>query len=42
MADYGGTLRSAEDVHLMALANLRSDYAAIASTDEVLALHVSG
>jgi nicotinamidase-related amidase len=37
MADFGGTLRSAEEVHLMALANLRSDYAAIASTAEVLA-----
>lgn len=37
MADFGGTLRSAEEVHLMALANLRSDYAAIASTADVLA-----
>jgi nicotinamidase-related amidase len=40
MADYGGTLRRAEEVHLMALANLRSDYAAIASTADVLAEHV--
>jgi nicotinamidase-related amidase len=37
MHDFGGTLRSAEEVHLMALANLQSDYATIASTAEVLA-----
>jgi nicotinamidase-related amidase len=34
--DFGGTLRSAEDVHLMALANLQGDYAQVRSTDEVL------
>jgi nicotinamidase-related amidase len=37
MRDFGGTLRSAEDVHLMALANLKSDYADIRTTDHVLA-----
>jgi nicotinamidase-related amidase len=36
MRDYAGTLRSADEVHLMALANIQSDYAAIRSTDEVL------
>jgi nicotinamidase-related amidase len=34
--DFGGTLRSAEDVHLMALANLHGEYAEVRSTDEVL------
>lgn len=36
MRDYAGTLRSADDVHLMALANIQSDYAAIRTTDDVL------
>ena len=35
-ADFGGTLRCAEDVHLMALANLHGEYAEVRSTDEVL------
>ena len=34
--DYGGTLRSAEDVHLMALANLDGEYARVATTGAVL------
>lgn len=34
--DFGGTLRSAEDVHLMALSNLQGEYAEVRSTDEVL------
>jgi len=37
MRDFGGTLRSAEDVHLMALANLQGDYAQVRSAAEVLA-----
>lgn len=35
--DYGGTLRSAEEVHLMALANLDGEYARVRRTAEVLA-----
>jgi len=35
--DYGGTLRSADDVHLMALANLDGEYAQVATTDAVIA-----
>lgn len=34
--DFGGTLRSADEVHLMALANLQGEYAEVRSTDEVL------
>jgi nicotinamidase-related amidase len=34
--DFGGTLRSAEDVHLMALANLHAEYAQVRSTEEVI------
>lgn len=34
--DFGGTLRSAEDVHLMALANLHGEYAEVRTTEEVL------
>jgi nicotinamidase-related amidase len=34
--DFGGTLRSAEEVHLMALANLHGEYAEVRTTDEVL------
>jgi len=34
--DFGGTWRSAEDVHLMALANLHGEYAQVRSTDAVL------
>lgn len=34
--DFGGSLRSAEEVHLMALANLDGEYAAVRTTDEVL------
>jgi nicotinamidase-related amidase len=35
-ADFGGTLRSAEEVHLMALANLHGEYAEVRTTEEVL------
>lgn len=34
--DFGGTWRSAEDVHLMALANLHGEYAEVRSTEDVL------
>ena len=34
--DFGGTWRSAEEVHLMSLANLHDEYAQVRSTDEVL------
>jgi nicotinamidase-related amidase len=34
--DFGGTWRSAEEVHLMALANLHGEYAQVRSTDAVL------
>jgi nicotinamidase-related amidase len=34
--DFGGTLRCAEDVHLMALANLHGEYADVRMTDNVL------
>ncbi len=34
--DYGGTLRSAEEVHLMALANLDGEYARVIATDAAL------
>ena len=34
--DYGGNLRSAEEVHLMALANLDGEYARVIATDAVL------
>jgi nicotinamidase-related amidase len=34
--DFGGTHRSAEDVHLMALANLHGEYAEVMSCDDVL------
>jgi len=34
--DFGGTWRSADEVHLMALANLHGDYAQILSTDDML------
>ena len=36
--DYGGTLRSAEEVHLMALANLDGEYARVLDTATVLHL----
>jgi nicotinamidase-related amidase len=36
MLDFGGRLRSAEDVHLMALANLDGEYAEVRSTADVL------
>lgn len=36
MRDYAGALRSADEVHAMALANLMSDYAAIKDTRGVL------
>ena len=36
--DFGGTWRSAEEVHLMSLANLHDEYAQVRSTDEVLAM----
>ena len=35
--DFGGTWRSAEEVHLMALANLHGEYAQVLSTDDVIA-----
>ena len=35
-ADFGGTLRSAEEIHLMALANLHGEYADVRTTAEVL------
>ena len=35
-ADFGGTLRSAEEVHLMALANLHGEYADVRMTDEAI------
>jgi nicotinamidase-related amidase len=34
--DFGGTLRSAEEVHLMALANLHGEYAEVRTTREIL------
>jgi nicotinamidase-related amidase len=34
--DFNGVLRSAEDVHAMSLANLKDEYAAIMSTQEIL------
>jgi len=34
--DFGGTLRSAEEVHLMSLANLHGEYAQVRETDAVL------
>jgi nicotinamidase-related amidase len=34
--DFGGTPRSADDVHLMALANLHGEYADVRSTADVL------
>lgn len=37
-ADFGGTRRSAEDVHLMALANLHGEYAEVRATDDVVAV----
>jgi len=40
--DFGGALRSAEEVHLMALANLHDEYAQVRSTDEVLAMLAQG
>jgi nicotinamidase-related amidase len=35
-ADFGGTLRSADDVHLMTLANLLGEYADVRTTADVL------
>ncbi len=35
-ADYGGTLRTAEDVHRMSLANLHGEYADVRDTAQVL------
>jgi nicotinamidase-related amidase len=34
--DFGGTLRSADEVHLMALANLHGEYAEVRTTEDVL------
>ncbi|MCS0591096.1 cysteine hydrolase family protein [Massilia norwichensis] len=34
--DFGGTLRSAKEVHLMALANLDGEYATVRTTAELL------
>ncbi|MCU1718482.1 cysteine hydrolase family protein [Pseudomonas sp. 5P_3.1_Bac2] len=36
--DYNGLLRSAEDVHAMALANLDGEYATVLSTEQLLRL----
>lgn len=36
MQDIRGTLRPAEDVHVMALSNLQGEYARIATTEELL------
>jgi nicotinamidase-related amidase len=35
-SDYHGNLRSAEDVHALALANLHGEYATVAMTSEIL------
>lgn len=35
--DFGGTWRSAEEVHLMALANLHGEYAQVLSTGDAIA-----
>jgi len=35
-SDFGGTLRSAKEVHLMALANLHGEYAEVRTTGQVL------
>ncbi|GAA0402889.1 cysteine hydrolase family protein [Massilia aurea] len=40
--DFGGAHRSAEDVHLMALANLHGEYAEVMSCDDVLRLYEAG
>lgn len=40
-ADYGGNPRSAQDVHLMALANLDGEYATVVDTAQVLAEMIS-
>ncbi|MBD8545078.1 cysteine hydrolase [Oxalobacteraceae sp. CFBP 8761] len=40
--DFGGTHRSAEDVHLMALANLHGEYAEVMSSDDVLRRYAMG
>ena len=37
--DYAGTLRTAEEVHAMSLANLDGEYAMIATTSELIATH---
>lgn len=37
-ADHAGTLRSAEDVHAMSLANLDGEYATVAPTEHLLKL----
>src|SRR5205814_9947042 len=36
--DYAGTLRTADEVHAMSLANLNGEYATIATTQELIAL----
>jgi nicotinamidase-related amidase len=40
--DFGGTHRSAEDVHLMALANLHGEYAEVMSCDDLLRRYAMG
>ncbi len=37
-SDYAGTMRSADEVHVMSLANLRGEYAQIATCAELIAL----
>jgi nicotinamidase-related amidase len=34
--DFNGTLRTADDVHAMSLANLKDEYATVVSTEELL------
>jgi hypothetical protein len=36
-ADLNGRMRGAEEIHLMSLSNLDGEYAAIRTTDEIVA-----
>jgi nicotinamidase-related amidase len=38
-ADFDGSLRSAEDIHVMALSNLNEEYASVRSPDDILATY---
>lgn len=42
MTDYAGTARTANEVHAMSLANLNGEYAAILTTQDVLAQTIAG